>query len=55
MKVVVALAATDNKTILRAIDLAEVMSEESIVDKLANSKTVDEVLDIMYQRQGEKK
>jgi len=56
VKVVVALAATDNKSHIEGLsDLAEVMSEESIVDKLANSKTVDEVLDIMYQQQGEEK
>ena len=56
VKVVVALAATDNKSHIEGLsDLAEVMSEDGIVDKLGNSKTVDEVLDIMYQRQGEKK
>ena len=35
VKVVVALAATDNKSHIEGLsDLAEVMSEESIVDKL---------------------
>ena len=56
VKVVVALAAADNKSHIEGLsDLAEVMSEDGIVDKLANSKTVDEVLDIMYHRQGKEK
>ncbi|MEL7645856.1 MAG: PTS sugar transporter subunit IIA [Anaerolineaceae bacterium] len=49
VNVVVALAAVDNKGHIDALsDLAEVMSEDGIVEKIAASTTVEEVLTIMY-------
>lgn len=53
VNVAVALAAVDNKSHIEGLsELAEVMSEEGIVEKLAQSKTVDEILAIMWSQSG---
>jgi mannitol/fructose-specific phosphotransferase system IIA component (Ntr-type) len=53
VNVVVALAAVDNQGHIEGLsDLAEVMSEDGIVEKIAASGSVGEVLAIMYQEQA---
>ena len=53
VSVVVALAAVDNQGHIEGLsDLAEVMSEDGIVEKIAASGSVGEVLAIMYREQA---
>ncbi len=53
VNVVVALAAVDNQGHIEGLsDLAEVMSEDGIVEKIAASGSVGEVLAIMYREQA---
>ena len=53
VNVVVALAAVDNQGHIEGLsDLAEVMSEDGIVEKIAASGSVGEVLAIRYQEQA---
>lgn len=53
VNVVVALASVDNQGHIEGLsDLAEVMSEDGIVEKIAASGSVGEVLAIMYQEQA---
>jgi len=54
VKVVVALAAVDKKGHIEGLsELAEVMGEEGIIEKIAETQTIDEVLSIMYSKQEE--
>ena len=53
VNVVVALAAVDNQGHIEGLsDLAEVMSEDGIVEEIAASGSVGEVLAIMYREQA---
>ena len=54
VKVVVALAAVDKEGHIEGLsELAEVMGEEGIIEKIAETQTIDEVLSIMYSKQEE--
>ena len=54
VNVVVALASVDNKSHIGGLsELANVMSEEGIVERLAHSKTVEDILAIMYSQNSE--
>lgn len=54
VKVVVALAAVDKERHIEGLsELAEVMGEEGIIEKIAQSQTIDEVLTIMYSKEDE--